>query len=324
MSNSYFIIVMEICMLETDVLIIGSGPAGSSAALMLSTYGISNMVVTKHRWLADSPRAHYQNQRTMEIFRDMDIHDEIISKASPKEIMGNVVFCSNLAGEEFGRIPLGANSPKRHSDYAIASPCCQCDLPQHLLEPILLSNAASRGTHVRFDTEYLSFIEENDNVIVTVKDRLTGFTYPIKTKYLLGADGGNSRLAEDLGLSMEGRMGLAGSISIVLHADLSKYVAHRPAYLWWLMQPGANEGGIGMGLLRMVRPWNEWQIVWGYDINKPTPNITEDEATNIAYKQPNILKDAYFVSEMQYIATHRLTDLVPIHLSRIRITLPGK
>lgn len=27
-------------MLETDVLIVGSGPAGSSAALMLSSYGM--------------------------------------------------------------------------------------------------------------------------------------------------------------------------------------------------------------------------------------------------------------------------------------------
>src|SRR3954449_12171723 len=33
-------------MIETDVLIVGSGPAGSAAALALSTYGIRNMLVT--------------------------------------------------------------------------------------------------------------------------------------------------------------------------------------------------------------------------------------------------------------------------------------
>ena len=26
-----------------------------------------------------------------------------------------------------------------------------------------------------------------------------------------------------------------------------------------------------MGLVRMVRPWDEWLIVWGYDINEPPP-----------------------------------------------------
>ncbi len=29
-----------------------------------------------------------------------------------------------------------------------------------------------------------------------------------------------------------------------------------------------------MGLVRMVRPWNEWLIVWGYDISQPPPELT--------------------------------------------------
>ena len=44
------------------------------------------------------------------------------------------------------------------------------------------------------------------------------------------------------------------------------------------MQPGADIGGIGMGLVRMVRPWNEWLIVWGYDINEPPPEVDEAHA----------------------------------------------
>ncbi len=80
---------------------------------------------------------------------------------------------------------------------------------------------------------------------------------------------------------MAGKMGKSGSISIIFKADLTKYVSHRPGYLWWIIQPGANIGGIGLGLLRMVRPWNEWQIVWGYDIEKEEPSLTDDEAIAI-------------------------------------------
>ncbi|MFF5147701.1 FAD-dependent monooxygenase [Streptomyces sp. NPDC013157] len=46
---------------ETDVLIVGSGPAGASAALALSTYGVPNVMVTRYSRLADTPRAHITN-----------------------------------------------------------------------------------------------------------------------------------------------------------------------------------------------------------------------------------------------------------------------
>ncbi|MBV8093338.1 MAG: recombinase family protein [Acetobacteraceae bacterium] len=50
-------------MIETDVLIVGSGPAGSAAGLALSTYGVPNVIVNKYRWQANTPRAHITNQR---------------------------------------------------------------------------------------------------------------------------------------------------------------------------------------------------------------------------------------------------------------------
>jgi 2,4-dichlorophenol 6-monooxygenase len=58
-------------------------------------------------------------------------------------------------------------------------------------------------------------------------------------------------------------------------------VAHRPSVLYWVIQPGSNVGGIGAGLVRMVRPWNEWLIVWGYDINEPAPVVDEAAAIQI-------------------------------------------
>jgi 2,4-dichlorophenol 6-monooxygenase len=78
-------------------------------------------------------------------------------------------------------------------------------------------------------------------------------------------------------------MDLAGSMNIVFHADLSKYVEHRPSVLCWV-QPGADIGGIGLGLVRLVRPWNEWLIVWGYDIRQPPPEIDDEMATRIVYQ----------------------------------------
>ena len=46
--------------IETDVLIIGTGPAGSSMAALLSTYGADNIIINRYRWLANTPRAHHK------------------------------------------------------------------------------------------------------------------------------------------------------------------------------------------------------------------------------------------------------------------------
>ncbi|MEU3851652.1 FAD-dependent monooxygenase [Streptomyces sp. NPDC029554] len=269
---------------ETDVLIVGSGPAGASAALALSTYGVPNIVVTRYAHLADTPRAHITNQRTMEVLRDLGVEQEVVARATPQHLMGNTTFCTSLAGEELGRVRSWGNDPLARAAHELASPTRMCDMPQHLMEPVLVDAAVARGTRLRFETEYLSHTQDADGVTATVRDRLRGDTYEIRARYLIGADGGRSKVAEDAGLPMGGRMGVAGSINIVFEADLTRYTAHRPSTLYWVLAPGATVGGIGAGLVRCVRPWNEWLIVWGYDVTAGAPDLTTEYAESIVRK----------------------------------------
>jgi len=230
------------------------------------------------------------------------------------------VFCESLAGEELGRLYSWGNHPARRADYELASPVSICDLPQNLLEPILLEAAGQRGSSIRFNTEFVDLVQDADGVSATVKDRLSGETYEIRAKYLIGADGGRSRVAEVIGLPMLGQMGRAGSMNIIVQADLSKYVAHRPSVLYWVLQPGAQIGGIGAGLVRMVRPWNEWLFIWGYDIEQGERQLTDDEAISIVR---NLVGDETLEVKVTSTSTWTVNEMYAGHYSSGRVFCMG-
>ncbi len=308
--------------IETDVLIIGTGPAGASTAALLSSYGIENMVVNRYRWLANTPRAHITNQRTMEVLRDLgqDVEAEAYMHATEQDLMGENVFCESLAGEEIGRMKSWGKHPFSRAEHQLASPCEMNDLPQTFMEPLLFTTACKRGSQGRMSTEYLSHVQDADGVTTTLRDRLSGREFEVRSKYLVGADGGNSLVAEHIDAPIEGKMGVGGSMNILFRADLSKYVAHRPSVLYWVMQPGADVGGIGMGLVRMIRPWNEWLIVWGYDINEPAPEVDAEMATNVARQ---LVGDPDLEIELLSANTWTVNDAYATHMQKGRVFIMG-
>jgi 2,4-dichlorophenol 6-monooxygenase len=268
----------------TDVVVVGTGPAGAAMALALARLGVDHLVVTRYDSLAAEPRAHITNQRTMEVLEDLGVADAVIAQATPQHLIGATTFCTAIAGEELGRVRSWGTDPDSHAAHVRASPGRICDMPQNLMEPVLVNAATAQGSRIRYGTEYLSHVADDDGVTVTVRDRTRsddGATYDIRARYLYGADGGRSRVAEDAGLPMRGEMGVAGSLNIVFRADLSRWVAHRPSVLYWVLQPGSDVGGIGMGVVRMVRPWNEWLTIWGYDVADGPPDLSDEFTTGL-------------------------------------------
>jgi len=308
--------------IKTDVLIVGTGPAGSSTAALLSSYGIDNVLINNYTWLAGTPRAHITNQRTMEVLRDLgkEVEAEAYLHATEQDLMGENIFCTSLAGEELGRMKSWGKHPNSRAEHLLSSPSFMNDLPQTFMEPLLYKTACSRGTQSRMSTQYLSHIEDEDGVLSTCLDKLSNKEIKIRSKYLVGADGGNSKVAENIDLPFEGKMGVGGSMNILFKADLSKYVAHRPSVLYWVLQPGADIGGIGMGLVRMIRPWNEWLIVWGYDINQPAPKVDKDFATKVAR---DLVGDPELEIDLLSVSTWTVNNMYAKKMSKGRVFCAG-
>jgi 2,4-dichlorophenol 6-monooxygenase len=137
---------------------------------------------------------------------------------------------------------------------------------------------------------------------------------------MIGADGARSAVAEHARLPFEGQMDIAGSMNITFKADISQHVAGRPSVLYWVIQPGSNVGGIGAGLVRMVRPWNEWLIVWGYDIGQPPPEMDDAAATQIVR---NLLGLPDLDVEITGYSLWGNNEMYATHLQRGRVFCAG-
>ncbi|WP_349929134.1 FAD-dependent monooxygenase [Acinetobacter sp. A1-4-2] len=262
---------------DTDVLVVGTGPAGSTLGLALANYGIKVQLFTQFSWLANSPRAHITNQRAMEVLRDLGVEEQVKQIATPWEQMGESLITTSLVGEEIARLSAWGTGDERHGDYIKGSPCPLVDLIQPKMEALLAKNAAERGAIYNFNTEYLSHTQDEYGVTATFLNRITNTEFSLRAKYLVGMDGARSKIVEQLNLPLEGVMARAGTVYVTFRADLSQYVQHRPAILQWIVNPEASFGDLGMGLLRAITPWNEWIMGWGFDISKGEPQVTEEQ-----------------------------------------------
>lgn len=152
------------------------------------------------------------------------------------------------------------------------------DLPQTLLEPVLVRHATTNGFTTRFDTTLSSFTEDPKSRLITatMQDNLSKQEYKIRTRYLFGADGARSRIVKQLNLPLMVKPGQGLAINVLVKADLSHLVEHRKGNLHWVMQPDREHPGFGwMAIVRMVKPWHEWMFILfptrEYDIHATPP-----------------------------------------------------
>lgn len=263
---------------DADVLIVGTGPMGAATALALATHGIRVTAISRSNWLSDTPRAHFMNLRTMEVFRNLGVEHEVLAQATPAALMGETKFMTSLTGTEIARISSFGTGADRLGDYVQASPSSVVDIPQSLLEPIIVNAAAQRGATFEFNSLYLSSEQDDEGVTALIEHRPSGKTREFRARYLIGADGARSQVAVDAGLTVDGTLGRAGTVYAQFRGDLSKHIAHRPATLTWIVNQDAAVGEIGLGLLRSVRPWDQWIAGWGFDVSHGKPDLSFETA----------------------------------------------
>jgi 2-polyprenyl-6-methoxyphenol hydroxylase-like FAD-dependent oxidoreductase len=220
-------------MLDIPVLISGGGPVGLTASLLLSRHGVRSLLVERHPGTALTPKARGINARTMEIFRQCGIDAAVRAAGLAEGRLGLIVWTETLAGREIERRVPGRATPKNMA----VTPVKNCLCAQDDLEPVIrrFAEAAGPGT-LRFNTELTSFSQRPGAVTGLLTDRMTGEETPFTARYLIAAEGAQSRVRRALAVKMIGEENVYDSVNILFHADLTQWVAHRSAALYFVEQ----------------------------------------------------------------------------------------
>ncbi|GAA3936381.1 FAD-dependent monooxygenase [Microbacterium soli] len=201
---------------KPHVAVIGAGPVGLAAGLLLSRFGIRATILEKETRMSGHPKARGVRPRTMELFARWGLADAIIRQGLPPEA-NRFIYCDSLVGEEVGRSPASEESDDPVSPMGI------CRIAQDTIERMLRDHVENLdGVDLLLGAEAVAIEQDPESVTVTTADGRE-----ITADFLIAADGAHSATRSRLGIDMEGDALLGYGQSIYWRGDLSQWVEGR-------------------------------------------------------------------------------------------------
>ena len=239
------------------VLIVGAGPVGQLAALLLSTHGIPSMLIDKRLTTLTAPKAHAVNPRTLEICESVGVSAaRLRALGASANDGGDVRFVGTLTGPEFGSLPY-----ERQDEAALAAtPFPLSNIPQPVFEEELISVIRETADiDFRRGTECTGLVDAGDAVTATLVDTQSDEKVTLSFSYVIAADGAGSKIRQSLGVEMDGPEALSDNLMIHFSADLRALTEGKRGVLYFLFEPGVNGALIAYdhaGTWVLMHPWN--------------------------------------------------------------------
>jgi 2-polyprenyl-6-methoxyphenol hydroxylase-like FAD-dependent oxidoreductase len=186
--------VEDLPVVDTEVLIVGAGPTGLMAALVLARNGVSAVVVDRKAGPTRESRALAVQARTMEIYDQLGLADQVIAGAFPAQRM-QIGAGGGPDGVDIASLQTGATR----------FPGIQV-FEQSRNEQLLYDTLTKDNRDVRWGTRLVDLVDhtaEADGRVLALLEGTDGLAR-VRARWCIGADGASSTVRRNLDLRFDG------------------------------------------------------------------------------------------------------------------------
>ncbi|MFN8089652.1 MAG: FAD-dependent oxidoreductase [Mycobacterium sp.] len=298
-------------MVTSRVVIVGAGPVGATAALLLAEHGIDSIVVERRTCPSTHPAAHVLSTRTLEIFRELGLEHDVRRLSSRVYELRDAIYATTLTGPELGRVTIYDPDSAEARRLDTLSPTRAANLSQHILVQLLWDRLdLCDRVEFRRGSSYVDHRETADGVSVRVGEG----DEPIEGRYLIAADGAGSRVRSGCGFQMPGPV-LQHVISVHFSADLRRHLWSRRGPVIFTFTPG----GIGITIVHS----SPGEFVFQIPYFPPVQRVEDYTADECRRRIHDALGDRTIAVDIHSVQSWAMTAQVATHYRRGRTFLVG-
>lgn len=175
-----------------DVLIIGAGPTGTTLGIDLARRGLQVRIIDKASKAFGGSRAKGVQPRSLEVFADLGVLDDILAAGSLYPKLGLHVGPFNVPWRMFRNVEPSASIPYPNTWL----------VPQYSVDSALHAQLGRLGHQAEFGHELVDLMQDAEAVTATVLT--SSGQEKITARYMVGADGGSSAVRKKLGVDFSG------------------------------------------------------------------------------------------------------------------------